>query len=112
MDQLGCLGLLSVAECTRVGALLGGARTLELSLREELECAHMLCDRLAAIRKGTGRASRDQQRAASVLDQCEAAINQDQDSVQQALINCQNVGETLVAQWTELMGMWYNKKHP
>lgn len=89
MEQLGCLGLLSVPECDRVGALLGGAKTLELSLREELEGATTLRDRLASMRHGLARTRRDQGRASSVLDQCEASVGRDQDTVQQALINCQ-----------------------
>lgn len=89
VEALGCVGLLSPTECGRVGALLGGARTLEVSLREELEAAGVLRDRLSALRKGSARVRRDQQRAASVLDQCEASISQDRDTVQQALTNCQ-----------------------
>lgn len=89
VEALGCVGILSPADCGRVGALLGGARTLEVTLREELEAASVLRDRLAALRKGSARVRRDQQRAASVLDQCEASVCQDKDTVLQALTNCQ-----------------------
>lgn len=88
-EELGTLGLLSAVESDRVGSLLSGARSLELSLSEELEGATILRDRLQAIRRGLARARRDQLRATSVLDQCEASVNLGQAAVQQALTNCQ-----------------------
>lgn len=89
VDALGCVGLLSPEQCGRVGALLNGARILEVSLNEELHVAGILRDRLSCLQKGIKRARRDQQRATSVLDQCEASVGQDRETVQQALTNCQ-----------------------
>lgn len=89
MEQLSRLGLLSTAQSDRVSCLLNGARATEMSLREELEGATLLRDKLATLRRGVVRVRRDQQRAASVLDQCEASLCENQDTVQQALVNCQ-----------------------
>lgn len=87
-EELGCLGLLSAVESDRVATLLSGARSLEISLSEELGAAVLLRDRLEAIRRGLARTRRDQQRATSILDQCEASVNLGQEAVQQALSNC------------------------
>uniref|UniRef100_A0A1B6E5A8 KASH domain-containing protein n=2 Tax=Clastoptera arizonana TaxID=38151 RepID=A0A1B6E5A8_9HEMI len=104
-EELGTLGLLSAVESDRVGSLLTGARGLGLSLGEELEGATTLRDRLQAIRRGLARVRRDQQRASSVLDQCEASINLSQAAVQQAVTNCQGVSDTLITQWQDLMAL-------
>ncbi|XP_039285326.1 mucin-17 [Nilaparvata lugens] len=103
-DDLGCVGcLLSAAESDRVCRLLGGARTLEAALGDELEAAQVLRDRLQAIRRGLARVRRDQARATCVLDQCEANTRLGHDKVQQAHVNCMGVSDALKEQWQDLM---------
>ncbi|XP_067009872.2 muscle-specific protein 300 kDa isoform X2 [Anabrus simplex] len=104
-QELGRLGLLSAAESEKVGALLGGAGRLEVQVAEELEGATLLRDKLQAIQKGMSRVRRNHQRATSVLDQCEASERQGRESVEQAVRNCQAVGDELTALWQDVIAI-------
>lgn len=104
-NELGRLGLLSASESERVGALLQLARQTEMHVSEELEGAHVLRDRLTAIKRGLQRVRRNHVRVADVLTNCEACERSSSDAVERAVDECQEMGEELVAHWQDLMGL-------
>ncbi|GLH12193.1 Dystrophin, isoform B, partial [Gryllus bimaculatus] len=104
-EELSRLGLLSVDETEKVGILLCGAGNIELQIKEELEGAILLREKINAIQKGLNRIRRSYERASNVLDQCEKGVNQGQDAVEQALRNCQGVCDELTTLWQDVMDL-------
>lgn len=104
-NELGRLGLLSTTESEKVGYLLSLSKRLESQIFEELEGANLLKDKLAAIKRGLVRVKRNHEKVGKVLDECESCEKLGSDVVEKAVIDCQEMGEELVAHWQDLMGL-------
>lgn len=102
-NELGRLGMLPALESERVGGLLSQAHRLEILISEELEGGLLLKEKLATIQIGLSRMRKNHQKVQQTLDECEANEKMGSDVVEQALINCQTVGEDLVSQWQDLL---------
>lgn len=102
-DELGRLGLLSTEQSDVVGSLLGGARSLELQVSEELEAAEVVRAQLRSVKKGLSQATKGQEFVRDQLDQCEAAQGQGSEAVAEAVGKCRGAGTHLANQWQELM---------
>lgn len=102
-NELGRLGMLPALESERVGGLLSQAHRLEILISEELEGGLLLKEKLATIQIGLSRMRKNHQKVQQTLDECEANEKMGSDVVEQALVNCQTVGEDLVSQWQDLL---------
>lgn len=104
-NELGKLGLLSATESETVGHLLNLSKKLQMQISDELEGANLLKEKLKAIKRGLSRVRKNHEKVSKTLDECESAEKKGSDIVEKAVIDCQEMGEELVAHWQDLMGL-------
>ncbi|XP_076549070.1 muscle-specific protein 300 kDa-like isoform X2 [Osmia lignaria lignaria] len=97
------LKLLSLPAIEKAGVLLSSACRIEDQIRQELNVAKLLRERLQAIHRGLNRVRKAHQEQSSILDQCEGSERQGSDVVATAVDRCQTVADELALLWQDIM---------
>lgn len=104
-DELVKLGMLPAAESEQVSVLLSFAGRMESQIREELDAAQLVQERLQALQRGLARVRKAHTRQSMVLDQCEACERHGSDVVEGGVKRCSQVADELAVLWKDLMGL-------